>query len=280
MNASLPAHMNVDQPLISDDDLAEIGLLLETRRNFSIVHYKDKYLKRRIALRMRACRCLETAAYRALLHQSESELDILKKGLTIHVSHFFRNPSLFEKLRTDILPAIFQQKLTSFKIWSLGCAGGEEAYSMALLLHEQFPQQLEESHVEIRAMDIDSDILLSGERAVYQQDRLKEVSPHLQKRYFTPHGAAWQLVPDIRTMVTFHRMSIMNMESLEPCQMVLCRNTLIYFSREEQEKILRSIAQLLSPGGILVLGKSETLTGNIRRHFNTLCPVERIYHRM
>lgn len=89
-----------------------------------------------------------------------------------------------------------------------------------------------------------------------------------------------KLAADIRKMVTFHQLNIMDAGSLEPCHLALCRNTLIYFTRPEQEKILRGIARILPPGGILILGKSETLVGDVRRLFATICPVERIYRRL
>jgi chemotaxis protein methyltransferase CheR len=267
---------------ISDDALAEISLILEMRRNFSMSIYKDKCMKRRIAIRMRSCRCLDAAGYCNLLRQSEQELDQLQKTLTIHVSQFFRNPSLFDKLQTVVLPYLFQkadaaQELLRFR--SLGCAGGEEAYSLGIILREFFARELGRTPIEIRASDIDGDILQAAVRAEYNEDRLKDLPTPLRKRYFVPNGPHMQLTAEIRGMVTFHQQNIMDVDTFEPCQMVLCRNTLIYFARPDQEKILRGIAHILPTGGILVLGKSETLIGEARRLFATVCPVERIYRR-
>ena len=98
---------------IGDDALAEISLILEMRRNFSMSIYKDKCMKRRVAIRMRSCRCLDAASYCNLLRQSEQELDLLKKTLTIHVSQFFRNPSMFEKLQNEVFPYLFTRRLQS-----------------------------------------------------------------------------------------------------------------------------------------------------------------------
>ena len=276
----LPEHMVVPHPEISDDDLTKIGVLLETRHSFSIANYKIKYMKRRIALRMRACRCTGTAAYLDLLHNSEAELNLLRKGLTIHVSHFFRNPTMFEKLRTNILPAILHAAPPSLTFRSLGCAGGEEAYSLALLLQEHFPQEIRHIIIEIHGLDIDADILHTATQALYQEDRLKEITPLFRARYFSPQGAHWQLAPSIREMVTFHNQDIMELDTLSPCDIILCRNTLIYFAREDQEKILLSIARMLSTGGILVLGKSETLTSGVRHYFTSICSAERIYRKL
>lgn len=268
---------------IGDDALAEISLILEMRRNFSMSIYKDKCMKRRVAIRMRSCRCLDAVAYCNLLRQSGQELDLLKKTLTIHVSQFFRNPSMFDKLQTVVLPDLFQKADVAqepLRLRSLGCAGGEEAYSLGIILREFFGRELQHTPTEIRASDIDADILQAAVQAEYNEDRLKDLPDSIRERYFVPHGPRMQLSAKVREMVTFHQQNIMDVETFEPCQLALCRNTLIYFTRPDQEKILRGIAHILSTGGILVLGKSETLVGEVRRLFATVCPVERIYRRI
>lgn len=162
MTNILSAHTLTDSLDISDDALAEISLVLETRRNFSMSIYKDKCMKRRIAIRMRSCRCLDTAAYCNLLRQSEHELDLLKKNLTIHVSQFFRNPSMFDKLQTTVLPYLFQQSFAHqepLRFCSFGCAGGEEAYSLGIILRQFLADKLQHPLPEIHAYDIDADIL-------------------------------------------------------------------------------------------------------------------------
>jgi chemotaxis protein methyltransferase CheR len=279
----LSGHSLIDSLEIGDDALAEISLILEMRRNFSMSIYKDKCMKRRVAIRMRSCRCLDTAVYCNLLRQSEQELDLLKKTLTIHVSQFFRNPSMFDKLQTVVLPYLFQKadaEQECLRFWSLGCAGGEEAYSLGIILREFFARELLHTPTEIRASDIDADILLTAVQAEYNEDRLKELPDSIRERYFVPNGPRMQLSAKVREMVTFHHRNIMDVETLEPCQLALCRNTLIYFTRPDQEKILRGIAHILPTDGILVLGKSETLVGEVRGLFTTVCPVERIYRRL
>jgi chemotaxis protein methyltransferase CheR len=273
----------IDLLEISDDALAEITLILEMRRNFSMSIYKDKCMKRRVAIRMRSCRCLDAASYCNLLRQSEQELDLLKKTLTIHVSQFFRNPSLFEKLQREVFPYLFisaNDNQEQFRIWSLGCAGGEEAYSLGIILQEFFADQLRRTPVEICAADIDAEILQAALKAEYSEDRLKDLPASIRERYFIPKGPRMLLAQGIRSMVSFHQQNIMDVEKFQPCQLVLCRNTLIYFTRPDQEKILLGISRVLRSGGILVLGKSETLVGDVRKLFTTVCPTERIYRRL
>jgi len=268
---------------IGDDELAEIGLILEMRCNFTMSCYKDKCMKRRVAIRMRSCRCNDAATYCNLLLRSEHELSLLQKALTIHVSQFFRNPSVFEKLRSEVIPLLYGSEADGrdkLEICSLGCAGGEEAYSVAILLKEYFADEISRTETRINALDIDRDTIRIAEKAEYNPDRLKELPDELKERYFTANGAKMQLSDTIRNMVTFRQGDITAVGNYSPHDLVLCRNTLIYFTRVEQEKILNGIADILPPGGILVLGKSETLVGDVRRRFTAVCPVERIYRKL
>jgi chemotaxis protein methyltransferase CheR len=269
---------------ITDEALAEIGMVLNMWRNFDMSVYKDKCMKRRVSIRMRSTRCRDAAEYCNLLRQSQQELDLLQKALTIHVSQFFRNPSMFTKLQNEVLPGLFSscQKNDSdeLRIWCLGCAGGEEPYSLAILLREYFSKEMRAVQTVIQGTDIDADTLRIAQQAEYAEDRLKEVSPELRERYFRPNVTRFRLASEIRRMVTFLQGDITNTAAYVPSNLVLCRNTLIYFTRPDQEKILHGIADILPSGGILVLGKSETLVGDVRRRFTAICPVERMYQRI
>ncbi|MEI6206430.1 MAG: protein-glutamate O-methyltransferase CheR [Desulfuromonadales bacterium] len=275
--------MHSEHPDIGDEDLARIGMLLEMHCNFPVSVYKDKCVKRRIAIRMRSNRCSDAAAYCNLLRQSEQELDQLRKVLTIHVSQFFRNPSMFEKLSREVLPFIYRNCAENgmpLRIWSLGCASGEEAYSLAILLREHFARDLRRTSTTIDATDIDEETLQAARKAEFHMDRLKDLPDGLFERYFQPNGFRVQLKSVIREMVSFYQGDITVVTRFQPCNLVLCRNTLIYFTRSDQEKILHGVADILPVGGILVLGKSETLVGEVRRRFTPVCPIERIYRRV
>lgn len=270
---------------INDSELAEIGVILNGKRGFCLTSYKSDYIKRRIAIRMRATRCGAAAQYRALLLRREDELDQLQKTLTIHVSQFFRNPSLFDALRHQVLPPLFDTALSRgdkrLRIWCLGCAGGEEPYSLAMLLREHFSRELDRVETVILGTDIDEGTLWAARAAEYEIERLKDVPPRIIKRYFTRQGNRCRLIPDIRDMVDFSRNDITATDQYTASDMVLCRNTLIYFIRTEQERILNGIADILPVNsGVLALGKSETLVGDTRRRYRALCPVERVYRRV
>lgn len=269
---------------ISDDELTEIGTILSMWRPINMSVYKDKCMKRRVAIRMRSTRCSDAGEYCNLLRQSPQELDLLQKTLTIHVSQFFRNPSMFEKLRSDVLPGLFGSCKNSgnnrLRIWCLGCAGGEEPFSLAILLREHFSKELRTVQTIIHGTDIDAETITAARRAEYGEERLKDVSAPLMASYFRQNGSRFRLVSEIRDMVTFLQGDITKTSAFEPSNLVVCRNTLIYFTRTDQEKILHGVADILPIGGILVLGKSETLVGDVRRRFESVCPVERIYRKL
>ena len=268
---------------ISDDELAEIAAILSMWRPINMSAYKDTYIKRRVAIRMRSTHCRDAGDYCNLLRQSPHELDLLQKALTIHVSQFFRNPSMFDKLRTEILPGLFQERRAHgggpLRLWCLGCAGGEEPYSLAIILREYFSKELRTVQAVINATDIDAETLTSARQAEYAEERLKDVPAAQKERYFRRSGHLFRLVPEIREMVNFLQSDITHTSGHIPSDLVVCRNTLIYFTRPDQEKILHGVADSMPDGGILVLGKSETLVGDVRRRFEAVCPVERIYRR-
>lgn len=278
-DSSLP-----DYDEISDEELIEIGAILKRCRGFNLSVYKDKCMKRRVGIRIRNTRCRDVPEYCRLLRQSDQELDLLQKTLTIHVSQFFRNPTMFEKLRTLILPELFSRcsrnNIDAIRLWSLGCAGGEEPYSLAILLREHFAQEMRAVKAVIQATDIDAETVKTAREGEYLEERIRDVQPEQRDRWFRQTGQRFRLVSELRGMVTFHQGNIADTSEYLPSDLVLCRNTLIYFTRPDQEKILNGIADILPEGGVLVLGKSETLVGDVRRRFAPVCPVERIYRRL
>src|SRR6185369_1707527 len=164
---------------------------------------------------MRSVHCNDAAEYCNLLRQSDQELDLLQKVLTIHVSQFFRNPSMFEKLRTEILPSLFNNvKYTAeqLRFWCLGCAGGEEPYSLAILLRAYFNREIQQTPTSILGTDVDDATLVTAQQAEYSADRLQDVPAGLRDHYFRHNGARFCLISEIREMVTFMHGDIANVE--------------------------------------------------------------------
>jgi chemotaxis protein methyltransferase CheR len=268
---------------IPDQAYERICRILKTLGGFHLYGYKDACIKRRISARIRSVECTSAMEYADFLLQNRSEPAQLVKMLTIHVSKFFRNQDTFTKLREEIFPCLFsgcvQQGREYLDIRSFGCSSGEEPYSLALILRSSFAQEISKVKVSIRAMDIDAEVLRVAAEAAYDPDRIDETPSAIKKRYFTFQDGKYRLVPEIRDMVSFHRQDILSPAPFEGCDLILCRNVLIYLERSHQEALLKRFADSLRTGGILVLGKTENLMGEVRGLYQTLCPVERIYRK-
>ena len=262
-----------------DEDFQEIVNILQARRAFDLGSYKDRCIKRRIASRVRARGLTDSARYVELLDSDNDELDALLAVLTIHVSQFFRNPSTYRVIEEKILPELIKRARQSgqkeLQIWSVGCAGGEEPYSLALLLNEM---PLGDLRISILGTDVSQPILESARRAEYDAQRLAEVPDIVREQYFERlEGTRFRLRPEVSQRVSVRRHDILTDPDYPSADLILCRNVMIYFSREEQAKILARFAKSLGVDGFMVLGRAETLVGTARHLYRSDYPVERIY---
>jgi chemotaxis protein methyltransferase CheR len=268
---------------VDDASYARVAAVLRAARGLALDAFKPRWIRRRIALRVRARGCADAGQYAALVERDAAEVERLNAALTITVTQFFRNLSTFERIAELVLPALFAQAgQAGLRVWSLGCASGEEPYSVAMLVRDRFPDRLAGTRVTIVGIDRDPAALDRAAGAVYDRDRLGECPEPLVARYFTRTPAGrFELARDVRQMVTFRRANLFEPAEMPhgPADLILCRNVLIYFARGEQERLLADFEQRLAPGGYLVLGKAETLVAADRRRFRTVCPWERIYRR-
>jgi chemotaxis protein methyltransferase CheR len=161
-------------------------------------------------------------------------------------------------------------------LWSAGCASGEEPYSLALLIDDMNVRDLK---INILATDVSEPILAAARCGTFEALRLKEVPPEVLNKYFHGNNGHYQVIERIRNQVEFRQHNIMTASHYPPADLILCRNVMIYFTREEQERILSRFAATLFEHGALVLGRSETMTGDIRRCYQSEFPVERVYRR-
>lgn len=271
-------------PLTGDDlpDAAYEAIIeqLRVRRQFDLGAYKDRCIRRRIAKRLRSSGTPDIAGYLARLAGDDDELDVLLATLSIHVSHFFRNPDTFLTLERRVLPGLFDLVRAAgrreLRLWSVGCASGEEPYSLALLIDELAPAGID---VSILATDVSEPVLDVARAALYEPSRLAEVPPPVLAGYFTAEGERFRLCERVRAMVRFERHNVMTAAEFPAADLILCRNVLIYFAREEQTRILTRFAAALPEGGVLVLGRAESLAGRERHLFRSEFPAERIYRR-
>ena len=236
---------------------------LQKARGLDLNQYKPNYLRRRIGVRMRARGCQDYNSYLQVLRLEPEEFSRLVNDLTINVTEFFRDEDVFEGLRREVIPTLIRERremgMPSLRMWSAGCATGEEPYSLAILVHEALSPEggTEDWNVRILATDLDEAALARARRGRYGSVKLLEgMNP---EDYFTRDGEDYLVREEISRMVKFMRHDIASRPPLRHFDLILCRNVLIYFEKGRQRKILEGFCDVLRRGGVLVLGKSEAI---------------------
>jgi chemotaxis methyl-accepting protein methylase len=271
----------ISAPALSDAAFAELTAKIARDRGFGCASYKDKCLRRRIAVRMRARGVHTYADYARVLDSDQHEYDKLLDALTINVTKLFRNWETYSILREQIVPALWALPDPVLSVWSAGCSSGEEPYSLAALFHHHAERigaaSLAERRVQVLGSDIDARSLDAAACGTFEESDFSETPFDLRNRYFAP-VSPFTIVPEVRRMVRFERRDLLA-EDAPPGQhhLICCRNVLIYFDRETQERLFQKFRDALAPTGFLVLGKVETLLGAARGRFAAVDGRERIF---
>ena len=254
-------------------------------RDFGCESYKEKCLRRRIAVRMRARGVHTYGDYARVLDSDSREYELLLDALTINVTKLFRNWETYDTIARRVIPELWERTEGRISIWSAGCSSGEEAYSLAILLHRHALARGELpwlSRVTVLGTDIDRGSLVAADRAEYPESAFADTPAELRAAYFTP-GSPHKVHEAVRRMVRFERRDLLREPAPELCaggiHLIACRNVIIYFDRNTQESLFERFHDALAPGGFLVLGKVESLFGPARSLFATLDSRERIFRR-
>lgn len=250
-------------------------------RGFNCHFYKDKCLRRRLAVRMRARGIDGYEEYASLLDTDPSEYDVLLDTLTINVTKFFRNEETWAAIRDLVVPELFAFDADPVRIWSAGCSSGEEPYSISILLREWAEAHGREADVErfrIVATDIDRRSLDAAKRAEYADMSVADLADEVRERWFSP-GPPYRLADPVRQNVVFLRKDLISGGRERGQHLIVCRNVIIYFDRQVQERIFEHFYEALAPGGFLVLGKVETLLGAARSLFRPVNNRERVFRK-
>jgi chemotaxis protein methyltransferase CheR len=279
--SGFPPYVPFALPLEGDEEeLEKLKRKIERDRGFNCSFYKDKCLRRRIAVRMRARGQRTFADYAALLDREPAEYDFLLDTLTINVTKFFRNLETWAAVEQQVVPALFARP-GPVRVWSAGSASGEEAYTVSILLHEWAEKHRRAgdlSRVQITGTDIDRRSLETAERGVYPDLSLTETPPALREKWFSP-GPPFRIRPEAQKNVRFERRDLISGERLGDQSLIFCRNVVIYFDRDIQERLFKDFYDALLPGGFLVMGKVETLIGVARTLFRPVNNRERIFQK-
>ena len=264
-----------------DAEFAALTDKIARDKGFGCASYKEKCLRRRIAVRMRARGVHTYADYARVLDSDKTEYDRLLDALTINVTKLFRNWETYTVLAERVIPALWERPIPSISVWSAGCSSGEEPYSLAALFHQHAEKlgQLGDLPRRVRVLgsDIDARCLAAAEGGAFEEGDFADTPAALRRRYFAP-VAPFTIIPEVRRLVRFERRDLLaEAPPPGPHHLIVCRNVLIYFDRETQEKLFAKFHAAISPDGFLVLGKVETLLGEARTHFVAVDGRERVF---
>ena len=227
--------------------------------------YKSNTIRRRIEHRMGLKQIYDTAQYARYLEKSEDEVKRLYRELLIGVTRFFRDKPVFEAIESTVVPNLFKTAIekghSSVRCWTPGCSTGEEAYSLAMLLHEE--QRRIEQHIEVKifATDIDPEAIVTASSGLFTGSVVADLSPERLNQYFIRKDEHYQIARELRQMIIFAPHNILKDIPFSKVDLISCRNLLIYFNPLTQQKVLSNFTYALKPGGYLVLGSSEHISG-------------------
>ena len=259
---------------------------LRQSRGFDFTAYKPSSLMRRVGKRMQAVSIDDHDSYLDYLQVHPEEFAALFNTILINVTSFFRDPEVWDTLRRNVLADAPLVTGGPIRVWSAGSASGQEAYSTAMLLAELLGADAFRERVKIYATDVDEEALAEARRAVYTQKQVEDLPPDLLGRYFTRNGGElYSFDRDLRRSVIFGRHDLIQDAPISRVDLLLCRNTLMYFNSEAQSRIMNRFYFSVNPGGHLVLGRAEMLFSHaalfspvdLKRRIFKIAP--KIHHR-
>jgi two-component system CheB/CheR fusion protein len=246
---------------LRQEHLSKIFILIRKEFGNDLTHYKHSTIERRIERRMALHKIEELSEYVRYLQANPAELAVLYKEMLISVTSFFRDRTPFDFLKSDVFPRMMEQKRIgdSIRVWTAGCSTGEEAYSVAIALLEFLGDSAVDYKIQFFGTDIDNSSVQIARRGVYPQNIALDVSNERLHRFFRKHESNHQVSRVVRDMLVFAPHNLTKDAPYSHIDLVTCRNVLIYLQPVLQKKVLRILHYSLNPGGILMLGTSETV---------------------
>ena len=259
------------------DDLLEY---VEDELGFATSHYNDSYLDRRFSARMRRTGSETYAEYLDHLTADDAEGGELLDALSINVTSFYRNPEMWEALRSVLRTVSAERR--RIRLWSAACSDGREPYSLAMLAIDD--PEVDESRVSITGTDISEQALDSARTGVYQSTRTTDIAEELSplsnyEAYIQRSDDRFEIDPSVKRLVDFRRHDLIRDEPIGEFDLVMCRNLFIYIDPEYKEPILSTLDSSLADAGYLVIGMAETLPPDYRENFEPVVHRSRIHRR-
>ncbi|WP_051114936.1 CheR family methyltransferase [Actinokineospora enzanensis] len=241
-------------------------MYLKESRGFDFTGYKRTSLARRVQRRMAQVGIDDYDAYIDLLQVDADEFDALFNTILINVTAFFRDTEAWDYLRAEVVPSLLAERGPDdpLRVWSAGCASGQEAYSLAMVLADILGPERFRQRVKIYATDVDEEALAQARQASYLANDVQDLTEEQLRLFFEPQGNRYVFRKDLRRSVIFGRNDLVQDAPISRIDLLVCRNTLMYFNAETQAKILGRFHFALAPRGLLFLGKAELLLSHSR----------------
>ena len=265
------------EPMDFDEFLRETAPLLGLQWR----PFQRRGIKRKIERRITDIGLSKFDEYLLRVKSDSEEKNTFSKILTVTISSFFRDKEVFRIIEDSVIPTIIKnRKEGNLKIWSMGCASGEEPYTLALLWDQKFEKIYPQINLCLLATDIDEKMLERAVEGKYKRSSFKEIPDEILKKFFKMDSEFYILDQVIRESVEFKRHDILHEEPFSGMDIVFCRNlAFTYFSKESQIKIIKKIAQSLKREGYLVIGREETIPLIYPTLFISIHPAENIYKK-
>ena len=217
--------------------------------------YKEKQMKRRIDTLISKNRITGYDSYVHALKTDRAIFDEFVNYITINVSEFYRNPDQWMLMDEVVIPELIQRFGKNLKIWSAACSTGDEPYSLVMALSKHLPL----NQIKIFATDLDKQVIAKAKVGLYSDKSIAAVPEDLKKKYFTQVGPSFKIADEIKSRVEFKEHNLLKDTYPTDCQMIVCRNVLIYFTEEAKEDVFRKFQKALPKGGVLFIGSTEQI---------------------
>lgn len=264
-------------------NLEKLITKIDDERGIDLGNYRRQYLERRLATRMRSVGVHSYRQYLDFLDREPTEYAALLDALTINVTDFYRDKTVFEIFRREIVPMMIESKMQTrhrmIRVWSAGCATGEEPYSITMSFVDALGEREKDFLLTVLGTDLDPSALAKARLGIYTADKLKSIPLEHQVRYLHMHGDTFSVRPEVARHVKFRQMNLFSERPISVVDVIFCRNVFIYFSREQQAEVLEHFWGALARGGFLVLGRSEKLAPSVSGKFELYNGRERIYRK-
>jgi chemotaxis protein methyltransferase CheR len=264
-------------------DITRLLAKIERDRGLDLSQYRRTYVERRLASRLRSLGLHSYRQYARHIEGDPDEYARMLDALTINVTEFFRDRAVFDAFGSLVIPALVESKSRAshrtIRVWSAGCASGEEPYSIAMALLDGTQGREDDLAISVIGTDLDPASLGAAREGVYDLAKLPGIPEEFRSRYVEVGEGAFRMLSEVADLVRFRTMNLFTDAPPKPLDVVFCRNVFIYFTRDQQARVLGMFLDALGRGGYLVLGRSEKLPAALADRFDTVSGKERIYRK-